>query len=632
MAVCLGVSGCSRLSEVPEKVNDAFPPSPELRIAEGDLRERLASDKDALNAFEEQYATRLELRALNCTRDMSIGRFDSVAEVKALPINRDCLNSQDMELLQFLGIRQVAARQALPPLRPLEPLGPAAPVIPDMVGTTAMAAIAASDAGVAVLKGVTGEMATMSLPKFEKIASLPTIPGTTEGMQLSPNGRVAAVPSTNNGEMTFVDTETGRKLWETKGFNHMLAWMPEIQAALVGDGRRGTALLLDFASGKLEPQLKGRMGYAWAMTVSHNPTCVLLGSMKQFSLIEYKRGQAGIEQNVLRNYEIRQGAGVLGYQMALMHNGKALVFVSGRDLMMVDLDSGTETLWPIEGILSNRFAKLNETELLVNSYRSDQGINARVFDIEKATLAPMLSWDKRWGYVGGLSGRAGYFLRTDKISIGDQVEKGSAVPLNELAKAYEMERQLVELERQQATLAASRLTAANNWRYGIPNPAMLVPAPAARPASSPYPSPGAHSSSVITDLAKGARVEAVGVYEGVGGEHQTGSSNRQAGAVMVHVKPSAQPIVLVLSSYEPVRWILLPESGAKIAAILLSGYYQSSVVGGGNARILSMGKAHAYKVNSPEYVALNMETMRYTGKNIDVFQGRYDGASFDVGG
>lgn len=625
VAVCLGVSGCSRLSGIPDKVNEAFPPSAEIRVAESDLREHLASDKDALNAFEKQYATRLELRALNCSRDLSIGRFDSVSEVKALPINRDCLNGQDTELLQFMGIRQVATRHALPPLRPLEPLGPAAPVIPDMVGTTTMAAIAASDAGVAVLKGITGEMATISLPKFEKIASLPTIPGTTEGMQLSPNGRVAAVPSTNNAEMTFIDTETGRKLWETKEFNHMLAWLPEIQAALVGDGRHGTALLLDFAANKLETQLKGRMGYAWAMTVSRSPARILLGSMKQFSRIEYKRGQGGIEQNVLKTYEIQQGSGILGYQIALMRNGKALVFVSGRNLMMVDLDSGAETLWPMEGMLANRFAKLNETELLVNSYRSDEGINARVFDIEQATLAPVVSWDKRLGYVGGLSGRAGYFWRTDKISIGDKVETGDAVPWNEAAEAY-------EVEHQQTILAASRFARADNWQYSVPYPEMPAPALAAPPTSFAYSSPRAHSSGVITDLVKGARVEAVGVYQGVGSQHQARSNERQAGAVVVHVKSTAQPIVLVLSSYEPVRWILLPESGVKITAILLSGYYQSSVVGGGGARILSTGRTHAYKMDSPEYGALNLEVMRYFGKKIDVFQGRYEGATFDVGG
>ncbi len=625
VALCIGVSGCSRLpgvfASIPDKVNEAFPLAAEIRVAESDLREHLASDQSALTMFEKQYAMRLELRALNCARDLSIGRFDSVSAVKALPINRDCLNSQDAELLRFLGIRQVSIRLTQPPLRPLLPLGPAAPVVPDMAGTTVMAAVAASDAGVAVLKGVLGEMVAISLPELEKIASLPSIRGIAEGMKVSPNGRVVAVPS-NDVEMTFVDMENGAKLWETKEFNHMLAWLPDIQAALVGDGRHGTVSLLDFASSKLESQLKGTMGYAWAITVSRSPARVLLGSQRQFSLVEYKRSPAGIEKNILRTYEIRQGSGVTGYQLATMRDGKAFAFVSGRNLMLVDLDSGAETLWSLEGFLANRFAKLNETELLVSSYRVDQGTNAWVFSIDRSTLAPVESLGKPTYLVGGLSGRSGYLLRADRVLIGQEVEKGDPIPLSDAMAAY-------ELERQETILAAAQNSEVNSWRYAVPYVGLPVPAPAAAPAYTS--SRSMRPSSLIGDLAKGARVEAVGVYQGLGGNGKPGTSEKQSGTVLLHIKPSAQPIVLVLSSYEPVRWLLLPESGAKIAAILLCGYHQSTVAGAGSVRILSAGSTYAYKMDSPQYAVLNMEIMRYIGKKIDVFQGSYEGTSFDVG-
>lgn len=44
------------------------------------------------------------------------------------------------------------------------------------------------------------------------------------------------------------------------------------------------------------------------------------------------------------------------------------------------------------------------------------------------------------------------------------------------------------------------------------------------------------------------------------------------------------------------------------------------------------GSTYAYKIGTKEYNTLNQETTRWTGKSIDVFQGRYEGSSFSVGG
>lgn len=104
------------------------------------------------------------------------------------------------------------------------------------------------------------------------------------------------------------------------------------------------------------------------------------------------------------------------------------------------------------------------------------------------------------------------------------------------------------------------------------------------------------------------------------------------GAVEVSIRRSSKPVVLVLSSYEPVLWRLKLESGAKLSAVLVSGYYDSQVVGAGSARIVKIGSNHAYKSGGAEYNALNLEVLRLTGKTIGIFQGRYEGASFSTGG
>jgi hypothetical protein len=101
--------------------------------------------------------------------------------------------------------------------------------------------------------------------------------------------------------------------------------------------------------------------------------------------------------------------------------------------------------------------------------------------------------------------------------------------------------------------------------------------------------------------------------------------------VQVLVFGTPRPIILSLNSYDPVRWVITLEPGAKLAAVLSSGYGQQEVIGAGNARVYQMGRQYAYKRGSPEFAALDAEVMHWTGKGIGVFQGTYTGATFTVG-
>ena len=60
--------------------------------------------------------------------------------------------------------------------------------------------------------------------------------------------------------------------------------------------------------------------------------------------------------------------------------------------------------------------------------------------------------------------------------------------------------------------------------------------------------------------------------------------------------------------------------------------YPSTVVGAGDAGLLQIGQRYAYRRNSTEYTRLEQEVMRQTGQRIAVFQERYEGQSFAVGG
>jgi hypothetical protein len=107
---------------------------------------------------------------------------------------------------------------------------------------------------------------------------------------------------------------------------------------------------------------------------------------------------------------------------------------------------------------------------------------------------------------------------------------------------------------------------------------------------------------------------------------------RPVPTVEVRIRRSDKPIVLVLSSYEAVQWKLTRESGANIVVILLGGYKESSVTGEGESRVLSIGRKYSYDMFGESFRQLDDEVFNWTGRHIDILQGRYRGSSFTVGG
>jgi hypothetical protein len=130
-------------------------------------------------------------------------------------------------------------------------------------------------------------------------------------------------------------------------------------------------------------------------------------------------------------------------------------------------------------------------------------------------------------------------------------------------------------------------------------------------------------------VARVPSVEAVSVYEAVA----MGSPGepRSVGAVEVSVRKTSRPLVLVLSSHQPVEWRLSCQPGATLAALLLSGYRQSTVVGAEPTLVHRIGGFYAFRRGSAEYRHLESEVLRCTGRPIDNFQSMHSGSSFVIG-
>lgn len=635
----VAMSGCGdRFLSTPEKINQAFPPIAEVRVAVESVRAVLMEDPQLTQAFDRHYAARMQLRAMICAQAVTVGRLDSVAKVKGYAVNRDCLNEQDTQLLQYVGIQHIGLLLIRPALRPLVPLGPPMTVPSgggsDVYGAHAAAAAAAA-AGVGVLSGMRGELISVELPGGKKIATLGSVATPSASILVSPNGRLVAVRSHTNS-VVFIDTESGSKLWETKDLKQFYGWLPELSAALASDAKTGALALIDFNAGTVAPHPIALREPAWAVHVSTAPSRVLVGGARLFSVIEHVRSGLVVKASTLKQLQVRQGQGMLSVSPpTLMHGGKSIFFTSGRDLALMSLETGVETVWPSGELFTGRYAKLSESTLLVDtSERDSTGAKVAIFDIDKATLAPVAAGETGNGTLTDLPGRIGFARRNyQELWLGDTVKSGEPATLDSLVTASNLARQIARLEAVTQDGAGgddgafSASSAAPTFTIATPSMSFATPSRAAPPARSALSSaPG--QDAILTSMARVARMEAVGVYQGSAAT--TGAQGRKVGNVDVRVR-RGKPIILVLSSYEPVRWRVVQESGARVVSVLLSGYHQSEVTGVGNARVVNTGSSYAYEAGSAQQAALNRQTALYTGKTIDSFQGRYEGSTFTVG-
>jgi hypothetical protein len=130
-------------------------------------------------------------------------------------------------------------------------------------------------------------------------------------------------------------------------------------------------------------------------------------------------------------------------------------------------------------------------------------------------------------------------------------------------------------------------------------------------------------------VSRDARVDAVCVYEAVA--VRAPYPPEPSDPVRVIVRDVGQPLVLVLSSHQAVKWEISLERGARLDAVLLSGCGESTVTGAGDARVACIGGFYAFKRGSAEFKHLEKEVRRCTGRDIERFRSEYAGHKFVIG-
>ena len=368
----------------------------------------------------------------------------------------------------------------------------------------------------------------------------------------------------------------------------------------------------------------------------------LVGTSQTVSQMDISRTAQGVlEASPLLQWRL-SGNGLSANTPFLMDDGNKLVYQSGSDLAWFNLADQQQGVWQLSALRAYGFAKLNEKAIAFETSASGTSpATTRVLTIDNNQVAVAKNMDVRDGTLVSLRPRSGYLKRSDSsVTIGTTAEVEAPQALDTIVSEALLARQLAKVEMQSGTSSDApdnpyyeqlarqmrALNAASAARNGLPRNVIESMRNGSNYASN-TPSLTA-VKPLLADLPSNARVSVVGVYEGTANP-AANNLPHMPGNVRINVQPGSTPLVLVLASYEPVMWSV-NTNGRKINKILVSGYYDSNVVGATNTPVIKIGSRYAYKLGSNEYNQLKQDIARYVENPIQLFQGAYTGREFSV--
>ena len=602
------IGGCALLISTPEdKINAAIPVSEETLRAKSALLEQLSSGER--KEIEREFKARIRARALMCAKGFSPSGYTSADEIRSKLSDRGCFGDADAEIARWLRLRRVGIILAKPPLRPLPSKAPAYLTAEEPIQNARFA----EDSGIAFLE----LRKTLQVVELEtgKIIyrEAKTSPHPHPGF-LSPNGRLFTWGD-GDGRVKICQSETGSVVDEIPWtYVQNFHWL-DSRYAIYSRKDAGRALLIDFASGKEIP-VAGVLGPVQRVVrVPASDRQYVIVTNRAMIKIEIVSDNRETETKLIQEKTNEKGISTHTWTFdtsGLTADGGR--YFHGRgDLTITSL----ATLEPLQisfepCSIMTAFATPDPDKILISALLKNMSGHGSgpfyLYSIGSRTIIPI---DRtklrgtRFLYIPSLSRLA--TIKEATITIIGELPLQDPLPPGDYPG--------------EAIIAAIR---GRMGKVGMPKliPSRQSPAaPLALPAMDP----------LLAELAKDAQIEAIGVYEGWAPTPRA-FRDQTPGQVEVRVRRSAQPIILVLSSHDPVRWMIITEEGARLAAVLVSGYHQSQVIGAGSVRIINIGGAYAYKQESSQYQTLDSQVYRNTGKRINLFQGRYGGKEFTVGG
>jgi hypothetical protein len=630
MACCLiaALAGCQRLTgSAEDRIGAAMPVSDAAREAKQAFDALAKRQSAEVEKTDNEYRDRLKVRALECAHGYAPSPMASDEAIREALTDKECFARFDESLVQWIGLRHVGLLLAAPPLRPI----PATPASLLVAEDFIQEASFATRAGIAVLQSGR-RYQVLDLADGKTIYSGAKSGGAPAG-SLSPNGRLLV--TAEDRDAVVREAETGKALIRFADVrSYAFFWVGDVGAVYVPDGER-EPVFLDFASGLVTKIPLGTPNVEQAVPALGSDSRFALLGFNRVGVIDLVASPQGRIAQLSQEIKLSEGGGWARNTSGLTADG-ATFFGTGQYLRVMSTKSMQMRAVAFDPLrLQSATATADPDRLYLTGFFRDAagaGGESMLYSLSRQTLAPVLR-DRL------LSTRVIYIapLRRNAVIDGSKVSLLDAIPAGPEINANTYLAQRASAASVQAAARAEQLAAIRSASGRVSSRAVQLELAAL--GLSPDALSGRRlpvTAEVPADarlalLARNADIEAVGVYEGSEVGKARGASAR-TGTVQVRVARSPRPVILSLSSYEPVRWVVTVEPGARLAAVLQSGYGDSEVLGAGSARVYKTGKSYAYKRGGAEYARVNTEVRQWTGKGIDTFQGSYTGSMFRVGG
>jgi hypothetical protein len=613
--LALGLAGCdvgNLWRDEADRVTEAFPVSRAVVDAKVQLDKLQPAESEPGRRLAREYANRIEARALACLQGTELSTFDSADDVRR-KLPQACFDGADSELVAWLGTYRLRLMAQLPAVSELPADAPKS--IPTSIRPTYVSFAAAAPV-VAVSDGMNVEILDFAADR--SVHRSESKERRIRALEMSPNGRVYAAVADG---ISLFDAVTGDRLAAYPNHSTM-QWLTPL-GILLTKKDNGDLELLDLGSGIVAPargisDMRGR-----AVALAGTPNRFVLAGHNRAAQFELLQDRQGIRIALLVQSN-GSGSGSFGNLIASA-DGKVLAG-SGGNIGLVRLDPQTLTAvdTKFEGFRVQGVCALDDpNELLLQGYVQGANRGAHgmlVYYLDTGSVSPIVDEAvvQQLRNSGGCPARAA-LLNRSYVRAGNSLMSLANPPRAARYSAAAIGTYFAELVAKEREAYPPGYAVDAPGGYGVGNDT-------GRPVR-------AAAGAVLTDLPKDAQVHAVGVYEAEGAPTR---KFREAGVpspVDVIVRKSNSPIVLVVSSYEPVIWRVTIMPGAKVSAILLSGNSElSKVMGAGDTRVVTMGQSYAYEMGGQKHLALDQEVVRWTGRRIQSLQGRYKARMFTVQG
>ncbi len=602
LPLSLLLGGCDlgdRLRSAEDRINAAMPLSADALQARERLMARLPEKSPERAAADQVWAERLQARARDCGQGFKPAWHHSNAQVRTRIASETCFTDFDRKLSAWAGLRRVRQLLTLPSIVAASPDAATPLTLPR--GDRNLAGLEGQGRSPVLLMRGTDHVALVGLGDGKTLHTRPSSVASVESV--SPNGRLF-VERVSDRIRRLRATEGGEVLVELP-HAQAIGWLGSRYLAVTeaSADKYGYLLDLETAEEVPVPAKVPSSGYRFLPVPGNERRVNVLSStsLEQFEVrAEAGRSVASLVAEKPGTAGQRFGAG----DVQEADGGKRWLMRLDSELVLIDpVSLEVQRIGMPPALVRDASPSADAGRYLVKlELGSSSTANGHyLLDAAARTLARVQGVEREQELRYFPAAGRYVVMGPDNLQLLGTLQADAPQTLDSAMAALQREsekRKLNEADQQMLALMQS---------------ASITP------------------DSPLFQQMRSARIEAVGVYEPR--VFSTAAGTREdSSPVDVVVRRSSRPLVLVLSSYRSVQWRLRLEPGARVEAVLHSGYEDSTVVGAGTARVLKIGTEYAYQGEGAAYQALQRQVARWTTRSIQQFQGSYQGSTFTVGG